>query len=99
MMCVFFHMFIPLKGWSFPKSASTTNLHFQTFEPKKQKPPTFIYFPLYWLFNRDLSNGLLKSPYNWAVFDPLYNPTNQGPFFRGSFEEHDDFFPRKNLKE
>ena len=24
---------------------------------------------------------------NWVVCHPLYNPTNQGPFFRGSFEK------------
>ena len=24
--------------------------------------------------------------YNWVGIHPLYNPTNQGPFFRGSFE-------------
>ena len=33
-------------------------------------------------------NGLLKSLYNWLVSHPLYNPTNQGPFFRGSFACH-----------
>ena len=40
------------------------------------------YFPLYWLVNKDPYNGLLQSLYNWVVFHPLYNPTNQGPFFR-----------------
>ena len=28
-------------------------------------------------------NGLFLSLYNWVVFHPLYNPTNEG-FFRGS---------------
>ncbi len=28
--------------------------------------------------------ALLKSPYNWVVFHPPYQTTNQGPFFRGS---------------
>ena len=34
--------------------------------------------PLYWLVNRDPYNGLLKSPYNWVGFHPLYQTTNQG---------------------
>ena len=31
--------------------------------------------------NRDPYNGLLQSLYNWVVFHPQYNLTNQGPFF------------------
>ena len=42
------------------------------------------YFPLYWLVNSDPYNGLLKSPYTWVVFHPLYNRNNQGPFFHCS---------------
>ena len=38
------------------------------------------YFPLYLFLNRDPYTGLLKSLYNWVVFHPLYNPTNQGLF-------------------
>ncbi len=39
------------------------------------------YFSLYWLVNRDPYNGLLKSPHNWVVFNPLFTLNNQGPFF------------------
>ena len=48
------------------------------------------YFPLYWLVNRDPYNGLWNNPYislyTWAGCHPLYNPTNQGPFFHCSCE-------------
>ena len=30
--------------------------------------------------DRDPYNGLSQSLYNWVVFHPLYNPTNQGFF-------------------
>ena len=36
----------------------------------------------YWLFNRNPYNGLLLSPYNWAVFHPLYTLNNQVLFHR-----------------
>ena len=32
---------------------------------------------VYWLVDRDSYHGLLQSLYNWLVFHPLYNPTNQ----------------------
>ena len=37
-----------------------------------------------WLVNRDPYHRLSKSLYDWVRFHPLYNPTNQGPFFLGS---------------
>jgi len=39
------------------------------------------YFPLYWLVFRDPDIGLLKSPYNWVVFHPLYQPKRPGALF------------------
>ena len=33
-----------------------------------------------WLFNRDPYNCLWQSLYNWIVFHPFYNPTNQRGF-------------------
>ena len=36
------------------------------------------YFPLYWLFNGDPYNGLLKCLHNWVGFHPLYTANNQG---------------------
>ena len=32
----------------------------------------------YWLVYRDPYIGLLKSPYNWVVFHPLYNRKQPG---------------------
>ena len=40
---------------------------------------------LYWLVYRDPYIGLLKSPYNWVVFHPLYNLNNQGVFIAHIF--------------
>ena len=34
---------------------------------KKKKRKKKSYFPLYWLFNSDPYNGILKSPQNWVV--------------------------------
>ena len=53
-----------------------------TYVSYENKPS---YFPLYWLVYRDPYIGLLKSPYNWVVFHPLYNLNNQG-FFHCSCE-------------
>lgn len=46
------------------------------------------YFPeKNWLFNRDPYNCLRQSLYNWIVFHPLYNPTNQ---LRGAPVNHEN---------
>ena len=58
-------------------------LYLFTWATKKKT----YYFPLYWLVNQDPYNGLLSSLslYNWVVFHPLYNPTNQGFFIAHLF--------------
>ena len=52
----------------------------QLWKSELRKKPS--YFPLYWLVYRDPYIGLLKSPYTWVVFHPLYTVNNQGPFFQ-----------------
>ena len=46
-------------------------------EPRKKKNLLSIES---WLFN-DPKNGLLESPHNWVVFNPLHTQNNQGPFY------------------
>ena len=53
-------------------------------DPKWATKKTLLLSIESWLVNRDPYNGLLKSLYNWVGFHPIYNPTNQGPFFRCS---------------
>ena len=61
-------------------------------EPRSKKPgPTFYWKPG-WLMTGSLCHGLWNNAlYNWVVFDPLYNPTNQGCFHCSREEKH----PRK----
>ena len=70
----------PIFGVKIPKIFENCH-HRKKMSPKTSskwatKKPS--YFPLYWLVQMDPYIGLLKSPYNWVVFHPLYNLNKQG---------------------
>ena len=69
-------------GWleydQFPFLLGQFGAYFQGLCESRKKPS---YLPLYWLFNRDLYNGLLQSPHNWVGFHPLYTLNNHNACF------------------